>query len=283
MLDMIISDKDEIINEYVTTDITIEEISEIYGIELEDLHTLVQEFDKHHNIDIETQKVICKLYDRSNFPIKDIAFIVSCTDSTINNIVSKYGLKKRSQKMAEEHQKKVADAVKYYVNNPNVNVREIEEKFNMSSLCKQVPNHLKRTNTNRFYYSDGTTKPINLILYDNTNFNKINIMDYDINVYTKALFYLVLYSRSVRLYNCNLIDIGDIIYLIKVKQYDPEREKTYTPEVCVCLNKQDAKEIYDTIVKSIDGAAHIQVNLTQHTYSHRFYKSEELEAFKNEV
>ena len=75
MLDMIITDKEAIINEYVTTDITLEELSKIYSIELEDLHQLVQEFDKHHKIDIESQKVICKLYDRSNFSIKELALV----------------------------------------------------------------------------------------------------------------------------------------------------------------------------------------------------------------
>lgn len=287
MLDMIIADKDEIINEYVTTDITLEELSGIYSIELEDLHRLVQEFDEHHKIDIESRKVICRLYDRSNFSIKDIAFIVNCNELTINKIADKYGLKKRKEKIAEEHQKKVQAAVNYYIKNPKVSIKDIEKKFNVSgpAFCSKVPKHLKRTNSNRFYYSNnGATKPINLILYDNYNFNKIDIMDYDINVYTKALFYLVLFSRSVRLYNCNLIDIGDVVYIIKVRQYDPTREIDHAPEVCVCTCKEDAEEIYNSIMEVMDEANYITVTVTEHKYSSRFYKLlEELLNFENKV
>ena len=286
MLDMIITDKEAIINEYVTTDITLEELSKIYSIELEDLHRLVQEFDKHHKIDIESQKVICKLYDRSNFSIKEIAFIVNCSDLTISKIAKKYGLKKRKEKIAEEYQKKVAAAVDYYIKNPKVSVKDIEKKFNVSgsTFCSQVPKHLKRTNPNRFYYSKGGTKPINLLLCD-YYFNKIDIMDYDINVYTKALFYLVLFSRSVLLYNCNLIDIGDTVYIVKVKQYDPTREIDHTPEVCVCSCKEHAEEIYNSIIEIMDEeASYITVTVAEYSYSSRFYKlSEELLNFKNKV
>lgn len=285
MFDMIITDKDEIINEYVVTDITLEELSEIYGVELEELHQAIQDFDEKHKISIESRKVICKLYDRSNFSVKDIAFIVNCNSLTVTNIAIKYGLKRRSERMAEEHQKKIAEAVDYYIKNPNVPVKDIATKFNISSkFYLQIPNNLRRSNTNRFYYSSGETKPINSILCNISNFNKIDIMSYDINVYTKALFYLVLFSRSVRLYNCTIEDIEDIVYIIKLKQYDPNRDKNHSPEICVCTKKEDAEEIYNSIMEIIDAVNYIQISMTEHKYNNRFYElSEELLSFKNEV
>ena len=276
----IVSDQ-ELLKEYIISDLLLEEVAEVFDTDIEYLFKIIEDFDKSHKISVENRKLICKLYYRSNFSTKEIANFAKCGDSSITEVIDYYGIKRRSKRITEETQARVKQAVDYYMEHPNTPVKDILSKFSVSKkqLYSQMPKDIKRR-TQITFIKDGVTIPIDKILKNHDGFSKININEYDSNHYTKALFYLTLFSRSVRLYNCKLDHIGNIVYRISVKQYDPEREIKHNPELVVCTDKHNAINIANEMLEFING--NISINVSKYEYKNRFYKLvEEIIDYKN--